>query len=93
MLPISGYFNEYAEKVAKALDEAGIRVNCDVRNEKIGYKIREAQLSKVPYMLVVGEKEQDAGTVSVRSRTETDGGVMTLDDFIARALDEIKNKK
>ncbi len=93
VLPISGYFNEYAEKVAKALDEAGIRVNCDVRNEKIGYKIREAQLSKVPYMLVVGEKEQDAGTVSVRSRTETDGGVMTLDDFIARALDEIKNKK
>lgn len=93
VLPISGYFNEYAEKVAAALDAAGIRVECDTRNEKIGYKIREAQLSKVPYMLVVGEKEQVSGTVAVRSRAAGDEGTVALDDFISRALDEIESKK
>lgn len=93
VLPISGYFNEYAEKVAKELTDAGMRVECDTRNEKIGYKIREAQLSKVPYMLVVGEKEQESGTVSVRARVEGEGGVMTLDDFKAKAAAEIETKK
>ncbi|MCI9450074.1 MAG: threonine--tRNA ligase [Clostridiales bacterium] len=93
VLPISGYFNEYAEKVAKELTDAGMRVECDMRNEKIGYKIREAQLSKVPYMLVVGEKEQESGTVSVRARVEGEGGVMTLDDFKAKAAAEIETKK
>lgn len=93
VLPISGYFNEYAEKVAKELSDAGMRVECDTRNEKIGYKIREAQLSKVPYMLVVGEKEQESGTVSVRARVEGEGGVMSLEDFKAKALEEIETKK
>ena len=67
VLPVSNAFNDYGAEVAKKLDEAGIRVHLDDRNEKIGYKIREAQLQKTPYMLVVGEREKDDGTVSVLS--------------------------
>ncbi len=93
VLPISGFFNEYAEKVTDELRSAGILVECDTRNEKIGYKIREAQLSKVPYMLIVGEKEQETNTVSVRARVEGEGGEMSLSDFKAKALMEIATKK
>ncbi len=93
ILPISGSFNDYAEKVAAELDAAGIRVETDLRNEKIGYKIREAQLEKTPYMLVVGEKEQTSGTVAVRARSGEDAGVMSVEDFKNKALDEIRTMK
>ena len=93
VLPISGYFDDYAKEVAAKLDAVGIRVEADLRNEKIGYRIREAQLSKVPYMLVVGEKEQTDGTVSVRARKEGEGGVMSVDDFIAKITEEIRTYK
>ena len=93
VLPISGYFDDYAKEVAAKLDAAGIRVEADLRNEKIGYRIREAQLSKVPYMLVVGEKEQTDGTVSVRARKEGEGGVMSVDDFISKITEEIRTYK
>ena len=93
VLPISGYFDNYAKEVAAKLDAAGIRIEADLRNEKIGYRIREAQLSKVPYMLVVGEKEQTDGTVSVRARKEGEGGVMSVDDFISKITEEIRTYK
>ncbi|MBE6598013.1 MAG: threonine--tRNA ligase [Ruminococcaceae bacterium] len=92
VLPVSNAFNEYADKVTAAMEAVGMRVFNDRRNEKIGYKIREAQLDKTPYMLIVGEKEMLEGTVSVRSRKEGDLGAIALDDFIARALVEINTK-
>ena len=84
---------EYSKELASALSDAGLRVELDLRNEKIGYKIREAQLSKVPYMLIVGDKELEAGTVSVRSRNAGDLGSMTKDEIIAKLLFEDKTKK
>jgi len=93
VLPVSGLFDDYAYEVLAKLKEAGIRVEIDARNEKIGYRIREAQLSKVPYMLVVGADEEEAGTVAVRARKEGEGGVMSLDDFIAKVKDEVKTFK
>ena len=92
VLPISDAAREYAEQVAKKLQTAGLRCEIDMRNEKIGYKIREAQLQKIPYMLVVGEKEQQNGTVSVRGRKAGDLGSMTAEEFIARATEEIAAK-
>ncbi len=92
VLPISDAAREYAEQVAKKLQEAGLRAEIDTRNEKIGYKIREAQLQKIPYMLVVGEKEQQNGTVSVRGRKAGDLGSMTAEEFLARATEEIAAK-
>ena len=92
VLPVSVSFNEYASKVAKKLDDAGIRVHFDDRNEKIGYKIREAQLQKTPYMLVVGEREMNDETVSVRTRAGEDIGAMPLDAFLKKALEEIETK-
>ena len=74
------------------LDEAGIRVETDLRNEKIGYKIREAQMQKLPYMLVVGDKESENGTVSVRTRSGVDLGAMSLDAFLSRINEEISTK-
>ena len=83
----------YASEVAKKLKEAGIRMELDNRDEKIGYKIREAQLEKVPYMLVLGEKESEDGTVvTVRCRDGTDAGQMKLDDFIAKVRKEIADR-
>ena len=73
------------------LCEHGVRCELDCRNEKIGYKIREAQLQKVPYMLVVGEKEVNAGTVGVRSRKDGDIGAQKLEDFISKIKEEIEN--
>ena len=93
VLPVSTYFNDYAERVTRELDGAGLRVECDTRNEKIGYKIREAQLAKIPYMLVVGEREAEAGTVSVRARREADGGVMSVSDFCEHAKAEIAERR
>ncbi|MBQ7836899.1 MAG: threonine--tRNA ligase [Clostridia bacterium] len=93
VLPVSNLFEDYAKKVADKLEAIGIRVECDTRNEKIGYRVREAQLSKVPYMVIVGADEQDAGTVSVRARKEGEGGVMSLDEFKAKLLLEVATKK
>ena len=92
VLPITDRVAEYADQVAKALDEAGFRVETDHRNEKIGYKIREAQMQKVPYMLVLGDKEAEAGTVSVRARGGVDKGVMTLAEFSALLKHEVDTK-
>ncbi len=89
LLPISDRQHDYAAEVAKKLTAAGIRVETDTRNEKIGYKIREAQLEKVPYMLVIGDKECESGTVAVRSRKNGDMGTESLDKFIADVRKEI----
>ena len=93
VLPISNLFEDYAKKVADELEAIGIRVELDNRNEKIGYRIREAQLSKVPYMVCVGADEQEKGTVAVRARKEGEGGNMTLDEFKAKLLMEVATKK
>ncbi len=90
ILPISDKYLEYANKVKEALLEKDVRVEIDDRAEKIGYKIREAQLQKVPYMLVVGEKEQEAGEVGVRNRKDGDMGAMKLADFVNNIDEEIK---
>jgi len=92
VMPITDRAADYAEEVAAKLNELGIRVETDLRNEKIGYKIREAQMQKLPYMLVVGDKEKEAGTVAVRTRGGVDLGAMSFDDFVARISNEIKNK-
>ena len=91
VLPISDTYMDYAKKVQEELMAKGIRVELDERNEKIGYKIREAQVQKVPYMLVVGEKEAEAGTASVRSRSEGDIGAMSIPEFTQKVVEEIEN--
>ena len=90
ILPISDKYLEYANNVKDALLEKDVRVEIDDRAEKIGYKIREAQLQKIPYMLVVGEKEQEAGQVGVRNRKDGDMGAMKLADFVNNIDEEIK---
>ncbi len=93
ILPISTEKHaEYANKLAEKLDELGFRVEVDDRNEKIGYKIREAQVQKIPYMLVIGDKEIEEGTVGVRNRKDGDLGAMKLEDFIAKAKEEVDTK-
>ncbi len=92
ILPISEKFHDYAADVAMTLKQAGIRFESDLRSEKIGYKIREAQLSKTPYMLVLGEKEAESKTLSVRSRTDGDLGSMKVEEFLEKLESEIKNK-
>ena len=92
ILPITEKQNEYAKKVAAALEEKGVRVSVDDRNEKIGYKIREAQMDKVPYMLVVGEKEAESGTVAVRRRDKGDTGAVSVEEFTAAITKEIADK-
>ena len=92
VLPISDKFEAYARQVEEQLDAVGIRAETDLRSEKIGYKIREAQLQKIPYMLVVGQKEEEAGMVSVRSRFAGDEGQKTLQEFIDAIQEEIREK-
>jgi threonyl-tRNA synthetase len=92
ILPLVDKHHEYAAKVQKELEAKGIRVEIDLRNEKIGYKIREAQLEKIPYMLVIGDKEMDNNMVAVRSRKEGDLGAMSLNDFMDKIDQEIKGK-
>ena len=92
VMPITDRVNDYATQVADQLSGLGYRVETDLRNEKIGYKIREAQLEKTPYMLVVGDKEAQSGAVSVRTRSGEDLGAMPLDAFIARLKEEVDNK-
>ena len=93
VLPISDKYMDYAQSVLNKLTEAGIRAEVDTRAEKIGYKIREAQTAKIPYMLVVGQKEEEENTVSVRSRADGDEGARSLDTFIADILKEIETKE
>ena len=92
VLPITDRAHDYAESVVAQLKASGIRVEGDFRSEKLGYKIREAQKEKVPYMLVVGDKEAENGTVAVRTRSGGDEGVMALADFIAQCRAEIDEK-
>ncbi len=92
ILPISEKYADYAEKVRKALASADVDVTVDNRSEKIGFKIREARMDRLPYMLIVGENEEAAGTVSVRSRFAGDEGAKSLDDFIAQITEEIRTK-
>lgn len=93
ILPISEKYEAYAEKVGAELKKNGILVEVDNRSEKIGFKIREARLAKLPYMLVVGQQEEADGTVSVRSRFAGDEGVKPLDDFISQICKEIRTKE
>ena len=93
VLPISEKYEEYAQKVNAALKDNGILSTVDSRSEKIGYKIRQARLDKLPYMLVVGQKEEEDGTVSVRSRFAGDEGVKPLDTFINDICREIRTKE
>ena len=92
VIPISEKFNAYADKVEAQMKEEGIRCSVDRRSEKMGYKIREARLERVPYMLVVGAKEEEEGKVSVRSRYLGDEGMKDLGDFMSAIKEEIKNK-
>lgn len=93
LLTISDKQIDYAKLLEEKLQAKGIRVSLDDRSEKIGYKIREAQLQKVPYMLVIGDKEVEANAVGVRSRTDGDIGQMKLDEFVNKIEDEVKNYK
>lgn len=92
ILPITDNQHEYSNKLKAEFTKVGIRVNVDDRNEKIGYKIREAQLEKVPYMLVIGQKEVEENSVAIRSRKEGDIGTMKIEEFISKIKEEIENK-
>ncbi len=92
VLPITDRTAEYADQVLEKLKAAGIRAEVDHRNEKVGFKIREAQVQQIPYMLVVGDKEAQAGGVAVRARRDGDLGVMDLDAFVAKITEEIKTR-
>jgi threonyl-tRNA synthetase len=92
VLPIADRHSPYASSVRRELEKAGLRVDLDARQEKIGYKIREAQLQKVPYMLVIGDREAESGAVSVRSRTGGDLGAIPVAGFIKKAEDEIRTR-
>jgi len=92
VLPITDRTHAYANELVSKLDAVGIRAESDCRSEKLGYKIREAQLEKIPYMLVVGDRDMENGTVSVRTRGGEDLGAMTPDEFIAKCLLQIANK-
>lgn len=93
VLPISEKFHDYANKINKELRANGIRSSVDERSEKIGYKIRDARLHRIPYMLVVGQKEEDDNTVSVRSRYLGDEGSKSIDEFISEICREIRTKQ
>ena len=92
LLPIADRHLDYIYEVKKAREKKGMRVEVDDRSEKIGFKIREAQLQKVPYMILVGDKDIENNTVSVRDRKEGDLGAMSLEQFIEKAVEEIETK-
>ena len=92
ILPIADRHHDAAFDVKKALEAQGIRVEVDDRSEKVGYKIREAQLEKVPYMIILGDKDIENGTISVRARKAGDLGAMTVEEFLSRAKEEIDSK-
>ena len=89
ILPISDKYNEYAKSFQQYLNNYDIRALVDERNEKVGKKIREAELEKVPYMLIVGDEEMQAGTVSARKKGEGDVGSMSIDDFASKVNAEV----
>ncbi len=93
VIPVVGDFADYAAEVVNKMKAAGIRAELDDRNEKLGYRIREAQMSKVPYMVVVGDEEMQSGSVTVRARIEGEGGKFSVEDFIAKVKSEIETKK
>jgi threonyl-tRNA synthetase len=84
VIPVSDRFTEYAKKVHAELADAGFRAEANLRDDRVGYKIRQASLQKVPYAIVVGEKETEAGTINVRSRDEGELGEMSLSDFLEK---------
>ena len=92
VIPVTSHFADYAHQVAQKLKAQGVRVEVDDRNEKVGYKIREAQLQKVPYMLIVGEREVENQTVGVRHRAKGDLGAVAIDEFIGDITKEIKER-
>jgi threonyl-tRNA synthetase len=93
VLPVSEHNFEYAKQVFEALKKNGIRAELDERNEKIGYKIRSWETQKVPYMLILGEKEKSAGNVSVRRHRKGDQGSLSLQDFIDKVIQEVNTKE
>ena len=93
VIPVVADFADYAAEVTAKLRNAGVRVELDDRNEKLGYRIREAQLNKVPYMLVVGEDEMNSGSVTARARKEGEGGKFSVEEFVAKIVNEIETKK
>ena len=93
VIPVVADFAEYGAEVVNRMKAAGIRAELDDRNEKLGYRIREAQLAKTPYMIVVGEDEKSSDSVTVRARTEGEGGKFTVDEFISKVVMEIATKK
>lgn len=93
ILPISVHHHDYAKEINEKFLEAGLKVELDLREEKIGYKIREAQLQKIPYMIILGDKEKEANAVGVRSRKDGDIGQMSIDEFIAKIKKEIEEYK
>lgn len=88
-MAVSEKFSDYAQKIQDELKEAGIRSEADLRNEKLGYKIREARMQRVPYMIIVGEKEAAEGTISVRKRDEGDLGAMKAAELIEKIKEEV----
>ncbi|XID93282.1 threonine--tRNA ligase [Paenibacillaceae bacterium WGS1546] len=93
IIPVNPVYEPYVKEVEEKLQRAGVHVESDLRNEKLGYKIREAQLEKIPYMLIVGENESAGGTVSVRRRGEGDLGAQPVDEFVSRIAGEIASKR
>ena len=92
LLTVTEKFAPYAQEVAKKLEKAGLRVELDIRNEKIGYKLREARNERVSYIGVIGEREAEAGTLTVRSSKAGELGEMSVEDFTAKLLEEIRTK-
>ena len=92
VMPITDRAHEYSKELVQQLKDAGIRAEGDYRSEKLGYKIREAQLNKIPYMLVIGDRDMANGTVSVRTRKGDDLGAMTPAEFLAKVVMEIATK-
>ncbi len=92
VLPVSDAANDYAYTIKKRLDENGLRAECDTSNQRIGYKIRQGTLEKVPYLLIVGNKEMDKGLVSVRSRKDGDEGQCTTEELLERLEREVKQR-
>ena len=93
LMTVTEKFSDYALQLKEKLEAAGLRVEADIRNEKIGYKLREARNQRVNYMCVIGERETEAGTVSVRSSKEGELGEMSVEDFTAKLLEEIREKR
>ena len=91
ILPISEKYNDYAAKVAKYFDSVGVRATIDSRNEKIGRKVRDNELKRIPYMLIVGEKEAENGEVAVRKQGEGDKGSLKIEEFAKNIAEEVHN--